>query len=197
MKRMSEATFAPYSLRMVNLRSLGRLTVAGEAEKAVVEALRLRDFGCDATYFGFKSPVLTVIVPSRRDVKNTVFGLINKWEDEVKARYGLDKRVKLAHRVEIDGDRVLLNGDAVVGQDAEYFLRYRGVPLPCLELRFFTTLMGGDECDVILATMGVPSMVGLIQLLAPLVDAQSIFQPLLQQYGIRVQAKEVEAVEGE
>jgi hypothetical protein len=193
---MSKATFAPYSLRMVNLRNLGRLAVAGEAEKAVIEALRLRDFGSDATYFGFKSPILTVMVPSRRDVKNMVFGLINKWEEEVKERYNLDRRVKLMHRVEINGDRILLNGEPVIGQDAEYFLRYRGVPLPCLEFRFFTTLMGGDECDVILATMGVPSMVGLIQLLAPLVDAQSIFQPLLQQYGIRV-AGEAEVVEGE
>jgi len=185
-------SFAPYSLRMIDIRNLGRVEKAEVASTLITEALRIRDFGSDATFFGFKNPVLTVVVPGRKNVRNTVYNHINQWEEAARSKYGLNRKKKLVNRIEIDGDRVLMNGEEMLlGQDAEYWLRYRNMPLPCLELRFFATFMNKTDCDIILATIGVPSMAGLLQLLAPLVDAQAVFLPLLEAYGIKVPASGV------
>jgi hypothetical protein len=187
------SVLAPYSLRMISIRSLSKLTDQGEVERAVVEAMRLRDFGSDATFFGFKDAVLTVIVSSKQKTRNLVYRLISEWERAVKEKYEVDRRVRLVGRVEIDGGEVLFNDHPLDEKQKEYYLRYKNFPLPCLEFRFFTSFPNGDYCDVILVTSGVPSIVGLLQLLAPLVDAYTIFQPLLEEYGVRV--TEAEAVE--
>jgi hypothetical protein len=187
------SVLAPYSLRMISIKSLSKLTDQGEVERAVVEAIRLRDFGSDATFFGFRDAMLTVIVSSKQKTRNLVYRLIGELERAVKEKYEVDRKVRLVGRVEIDGDEVLFNDNPLDEKQREYYLRYKSFPLPCLEFRFFTSFPNGDYCDVILVTSGVPSIVGLLQLLAPLVDAYTIFQPLLEEYGVRV--KEAEAVE--
>ena len=177
-------SFGRYSLRMIDLMNISTIPDGG---KLCEEALRVRSLKKEAKFFGFNDLVVSVILPWRKEVKNRVLKAFRDWENETCRKYNVSAKQRLLHYVEIEHDGgVLVDGEKVMGEEEEHYQRYKNLPLPCLELRFTTVLQNNNECEVILTTVGIPSICGILQLLAPLTDSFQIFHELMEDYGIKV-----------
>ncbi len=159
--------------------------------KLAEEAFRVIPFtdqSGGAKYFGFLGGVSVSLIYSwkRGGLRETLLKAFKEWENEAKRVYNVPEKRRLILHVELDESTVIVDGKQVFNVEAEHYLRYRFLPLPVLELRLTAELVGGEKCEVILVTVGIPSIVGLIQMLAPLVNCRKVFSELLEAYGIKV-----------
>ena len=147
-------------MSVLSLRCIKVDSLSGDEK---IEAVRLRGAG-DFKHFGFDNLVVTVLIPGGMKEETVFENCFRKWEEAVKKEYGVKKDARLINVKIVDMNSA---------SDVEKWW-YTCVPLPAVILKFNT-----PKAQVVLATLGIASMVGLLELLAPLVDPFPIFRPVL------------------